>query len=76
MDFVVYGKNIFVALEVKNTSRVRMEDLRGLKAFCGDYPEATAIFLYRGEYRQKEGNILCVPVEEFLNLAPKKDFPH
>jgi len=53
-----------------------MEDLRGLKAFCGDYPEATAIFLYRGEYRQKEGNILCVPVEEFLNLAPKKDFPH
>jgi uncharacterized protein len=77
VDFVVYGKNIFVALEVKNTSRVRMEDLRGLKAFCGDYPEATGILLFGGEHRQKEGNILCVPVEEFLkNLDPKKDFPH
>ena len=75
VDFVIYGQDCFVALEVKNTSRVRIEDLRGLKAFCADYPEATGMLLYRGQHRQKEGNILCVPVEEFLkSLNPKKPF--
>jgi predicted AAA+ superfamily ATPase len=72
VDFVIYGKNLFVALEVKNTSRVRIEDLRGLKTFCTDFPEATPILLYRGEHRQKEGNILCLPVDEFLkNMDPE-----
>jgi hypothetical protein len=44
----------------------------GLKAFCTDFPEATPILLNRGEHRQKEGNILCPPVEEFLkNIDPE-----
>jgi predicted AAA+ superfamily ATPase len=66
VDFVVYGQDTFIALEVKNTARVRPEDLRGLRTFCADYPEAAGVLLYRGDHRQKEGNILCVPVEEFL----------
>jgi predicted AAA+ superfamily ATPase len=73
VDFVVYGQDTFAALEVKNTTRVRPEDLRGLRTFCTDYPEATGVLLYRGSHRQKEGNILCVPIEEFLkNLDPAK----
>lgn len=76
VDFIVYGEKIFVALEVKNAKKIRPEDLRGLKTFCSDYPEAIGILLYQGEHRQKEGNILCLPVENFLkNLDPKKEFP-
>lgn len=38
VDFVVYGNAHFFALEVKNTERVRPDDLRGLGAFMGEYP--------------------------------------
>lgn len=72
VDFIIYGQSMFIAIEVKNASRVRIEDLRGLKTFCTDFPEATPILLYRGEHRQKEGNILCLPVDEFLkNIDPE-----
>ena len=71
VDFVLYGTDLFCALEVKHTARVRPEDLRGLKAFRDDYPEAMAFLLYRGTERVKIDDILCVPCEEFLrNLRP------
>lgn len=66
VDFVVYGENVFVAIEVKNTSRVRPEDLRSLRAFREDYPEAALVLLYRGKERLKIDGILCLPVAEFL----------
>ena len=31
-----------------------------------DYPSCEAFFLYRGKEKLKKGNILCMPVEEFL----------
>lgn len=66
VDFVIYGAHHFVAIEVKNTRTVRPEDLRGLKAFGADYPQAMRLFLYRGKDRIKKDGILCVPCEEFL----------
>jgi len=73
VDFVVYGPEGFWALEVKNTRRVRPEDLRSLRSFLSEYPEATAVLLYRGEERLKIGEILCVPVEGFLRgLRPER----
>lgn len=66
VDFVVYGKNNFTAIEVKHTTRIREEHLRGLKSFLEDYPEANALFVYRGKERLKYGSILCLPCEEFL----------
>ncbi|PIZ12940.1 MAG: ATPase, partial [Elusimicrobia bacterium CG_4_10_14_0_8_um_filter_37_32] len=33
VDFVVYGDEVFWAIEVKNTSRIRPEDLRSLNSF-------------------------------------------
>jgi predicted AAA+ superfamily ATPase len=66
VDFVVYGENGFWAVEVKNTSCVRPEDLRPLQAFKTEYPECTPLFLYRGQDRLVSGGILCLPVEEFL----------
>jgi predicted AAA+ superfamily ATPase len=76
VDFVIYGTGRFYAIEVKNSSRVRLEDLRGLKAFLHDYPESVPVLLYRGKERYKEGNILCLPVEPFLlNLIPGRPIP-
>jgi predicted AAA+ superfamily ATPase len=66
VDFVVYGPGTFLAVEVKNTTRVRPEDLRGLKAFAQDYPEAERILAYRGEEALEINGIRCLPCERFL----------
>ena len=70
---MVYGKDTFCAIEVKNTTRIQSKMLKGLIAFKEDYPEAQACLLYRGKERLKIKDILCVPCEEFLmNLKPDK----
>ncbi|MEX2530530.1 MAG: AAA family ATPase [Gemmatimonadota bacterium] len=66
VDFVLYGPDVFWAVEVKNSREVRPADLRGLKAFREDYPECEAVLVYRGERRMRKGAVLCMPVEEFL----------
>ncbi len=72
VDFVVYGEEVFWAIEVKNTSRVRREDLRSLHAFKDEYPQCRTFLLYRGEERIMREGILCIPCDEFLvRLNPK-----
>lgn len=76
VDFVLYGGTGFWAIEVKNTSRVRPQDLRALRAFRDDYPEATVRLLYRGKDRLEIDGILCLPVEDFLiRLVPGQPMP-
>lgn len=71
VDFVILGPLGFWAIEVKSSENVRAADLNSLKAFLEDYPEAQALFLYRGKERMRIKNILCLPVEEFLRkLTP------
>ncbi len=71
VDFVLYGKNCFIAVEVKNGDAVSRKDLSSLKAFREDYPEAKLFFLYRGQRRLMQEKIHCVPVQEFLlNVLP------
>lgn len=73
VDFVVYGPNEFVGIEVKNGRRVRPEDLRGLRRFGEDYPEARRFLLYRGADRLLADGIHCLPVEDFLTaLRPSR----
>jgi len=67
VDFVVYGEIGFYAIEVKHTRRVNPSDLRGLKAFQEDYPEAETALIYRGDERRRIDNILCIPAQEFLS---------
>lgn len=72
VDFILYGPSAFWAIEVKNSARVRDEELKGLRAFLQDYPECKTFFLYRGRERLKRHGILCLPFEEFLlQLYPK-----
>lgn len=73
VDFVVYGEGCFCAVEVQNAATVRSQDLRGLKTFAADYPECTAVLLYRGTDRLRIDGIWCVPGAEFLGaLHPAK----
>ncbi|MEK6715357.1 MAG: AAA family ATPase [Candidatus Omnitrophota bacterium] len=73
VDFVVYGEEVFWAIEVKNTSKIRTEDLRSLRSFKSEYPQSNAFLLYRGKERLRKNNVLCIPCDEFLlNLDPKK----
>ncbi len=75
VDFVVYGESGLHALEVKNTDRVRPEDLRGLKSFAEDYPQSRRLFLYRGRERLLRDGIMVLPATEFLaSLVPDR-FP-
>jgi predicted AAA+ superfamily ATPase len=66
VDFIVYGEGGFWALEVKNTARVRSQDLHALKSFISDYPECEPMLLYRGTERLRLDGIWCIPGEEFL----------
>lgn len=66
VDFVLYGGETFVALEVKNTKVIRPVDYHGLSSFGDDYPEASLILVYRGNLLMKHKNILVIPVESFL----------
>ncbi len=73
VDFVVYGENEFVAIEVKNTKNVNSKDIAGLKTFLEDYPMAQAVLLYRGKERIMHKGILCIPVQDFLiKLVPNQ----
>lgn len=73
VDFVVYGEDVFWAIEVKNTSRIRNEDLKPLRAFKEDYPQSCPIFIYRGKERMLKDGIICVPCAEFLTwLHPQR----
>jgi predicted AAA+ superfamily ATPase len=72
VDFIVYGTDVFWAIEVKCNEHIRPQELNGLKAFYTDYPECTPILLYRGKETLKKDNILCIPVHVFLlQLNPK-----
>ena len=71
VDFVLYGENGLHAIEVKNSARIRPEDLRGLKEFYKDYPTSNRILLYRGKDQLLIDGIHCIPCDDFLtNLSP------
>jgi predicted AAA+ superfamily ATPase len=73
VDFVVYGSSGITAIDVQRTRTLRPADLRGLRAFLEDYPQATAILLYGGRERTQENGITCVPIESWLSeLRPQR----
>jgi predicted AAA+ superfamily ATPase len=76
VDFVLYGRRGFWAVEVKHSATIRPADLRGLKAFREDYPEAELRLLYRGEEARVVDGIRCLPCEDFLRaLIPGRPLP-
>jgi predicted AAA+ superfamily ATPase len=71
VDFIIYGRNTFLAIEVKSSRRVSSKDVRSLKAFLEDYPQARACLLYGGRDRLLLDGIQCLPCAELLpRLVP------
>lgn len=71
VDFVLYGEGVFAAYEVKRTANVERKDLRALRSFREDYPEASATLLYLGQDRLAIDGVTCLPCEAFLlDLRP------
>jgi len=66
VDVVLYGEKSFCAIEVKSSSRVRDEFLKGLRLFKQDYPKSKAFLLYTGEKEYYYDDVYVVPVEKFL----------
>lgn len=75
VDFVVYGESGLYALEVKNTQKIRPEDLSALKSFAEDYPDSLRFLLYRGSERLVRDGIQCIPCQEFLRSLKPDSFP-
>lgn len=67
VDFIVYGENSFMAIEVKHSRNASAKDVKPLQAFLEDYPSAKACLLYRGNTRLKIGGVPCIPCGDFLS---------
>jgi predicted AAA+ superfamily ATPase len=73
VDFVIYGADGLAAIEVKNTQKIRPDDLRGLRSFREEYPRGKTLLLYRGKDRFVTDGILCAPCKDFLmELRPDR----
>lgn len=66
VDFIVYGQDVFWAIEVKSSTRIYSKDLKSLKSFGKDYPEAKKVLVYRGYEKLLTDEINIIPCEEFL----------
>lgn len=71
VDLVLYGERGFLAFEVKRSARVRSEDVRGLRAFMQDYPEARAYLLYGGERSYLDDGIEVMPFGDAVGRLPE-----
>ena len=67
VDFIVYGPRGFWAIEVKRNHDISMNDVKPLKAFKEEYPEADCILLYGGFETKIVRDILCIPTSKFLS---------
>ncbi len=75
VDFIVYGSEGIVAIEVKNSSRIQPQEIKSLRSFREDYPKAKLYLLYRGKERLMKDGIHCIPCDEFLSaLRPGELF--
>ncbi len=62
VDFVLYGERGLHAIEVKRNSVVRDSDLKGLKLFGTDYPEARRWLVYGGDKRELRDGVELLPI--------------
>jgi uncharacterized protein len=68
VDFVLYGPRGFWGIEVKRSALVRPHDLKPLKAFLAEYPEAVGVCVYTGTERYVVDGIRVEPVQALLPL--------
>ncbi len=62
VDFVLYGDDGFVALEIKRSRTVSSRDASSLKSFKDDYPSARTLLLYGGNEHLHMGMVEVLPL--------------
>lgn len=55
-----------VAIEIKSSTEVKDSQMKSLKSFSDDYPQARLIIVSLDKYRRRKENIEIIPVREFL----------
>ncbi len=70
VDFVLYGENGLIAIEVKRSSLYREQDLAGLRLFGTDYPMARRFLFYGGDRDYEVDGIRVVPLSRALPDLP------
>ncbi len=70
VDFVIYGPHGLHAFEIKRSSQITSKNLKGLKEFGQDYPEAKLHMLFLGKHKEYHGSITVLPFEEALKELP------
>jgi len=70
VDFILYGESGLIAIEVKRAAKIRTKELRGLKAFARDYPQASLYLFYGGDKKMFIENITLLPIEKALADLP------
>jgi predicted AAA+ superfamily ATPase len=66
VDFILYGDEGLVALEVKRSRTVSNKDVSSLKSFKEDYPSAKTVLLYGGTEHLQMGSIKVLPLDHAL----------
>ena len=71
VDFIIYGTNIFAAIEVKAAQHIKSEHLRGITSFRSEVPECAPVLLYMGRERLTINGVVGIPCRDFLStLTP------
>ena len=55
-----------VGIEIKSSTEIKDNQLRGLASFSEDYPNARLIAVSLDKYRRRKNNIEIIPIREFL----------
>lgn len=58
--------NAAVGIEIKSTTEIKDNQLKGLRSFGQDYPQARLIAVSNDLYRRRKDNIEIIPIKEFL----------
>lgn len=68
VDFILYGNDGLIAIEIKRKNKITNKDISGLKSFIQDYPMAKCFFLYGGQESLYLHNkkITVLPIKEFI----------
>ncbi|MBP9726683.1 MAG: ATP-binding protein [Gammaproteobacteria bacterium] len=71
VDFIAYGPHGLYAIEVKSRDRYDSSDLKGLKVFKEDYPQANCYLLYLGEQERMVEDIQILPFTKTIKQLDK-----
>lgn len=71
VDFVLYGPEGLLAIEVKRSSRIAKESLSGLRSFKADFPQSRLYLFYGGSKFIYENGIQIVPIDTALKQLSK-----